>query len=80
MEQSFQFTGIDGREHNVTFDILQSDGEYRSYGIRACMTSGSKTEEEAEVKERFITYAEAEATVKMLCHYQVMPCTLRDII
>ncbi len=80
MEQSFQFTGIDGQEHSVTFSVLETDGEYRVYGIRACMTSDGRIEETAEVKERFITLGEAEATVRMLCHYQVMPCTLRDII
>ena len=80
MEDSFIFTDIDGQVHSVTFSILHTDGEYRVYGIRACMTSNEKVERVEEATERFITLAEAEATLKMLCHYQVMPCTLRDVI
>lgn len=80
MKQKFEFTDIDGESHMVEFEVIHNEGEYRVYGIRACMTSGGVVQENAEVRERFITLAEAEATLGMLCECQVMPCTLRDVI
>ena len=80
MEESFQFIDMDGQAHQVVFTVIHTEGEFRVYGVRACMISDGAIERVEEVTERFITLNEAKETLKMLCHYQVMPCTLRDVI
>jgi len=80
MKQGFTFADEEGAFHSVEFSLLQDEGEIRTYGIQAQMKKDGVEEESASVKERFITREEAEATIQMLCKYQVMPCTLKDVI
>lgn len=80
METKFEFTDMDGALHTVTFSVIETEHEYRRYGIEACMLDGGVIKETVQARERFITPGEAEATLKMLCDCQVMPNTLRDVI
>ncbi|MBR5152345.1 MAG: hypothetical protein IKW60_02315 [Clostridia bacterium] len=80
MNQEFSFTDMEGTLHQVAFSLLHTEGEFRTYGIQATMYRDGQVEEHASVTERFITREEAEATVAMLCKYQVLPCTLKDIV
>ena len=66
MEESFQFIDMDGQTHQVVFTVLHTEGEFRVYGVRACMISDGTIERVEEVTERFITLAEAEATIERI--------------
>lgn len=81
MEREFCFTDILGNDNKVRFTVIKTDADFRCYGIRAEQfdDSGRKTDI-AVAAERFITEAEAEQTLHMLCDNTVMPCTLCDII
>ncbi len=80
METKFEFTDMDGVEHTVEFSVIETEHEYRRYGIQACMLEDGVVKETVQARERFITLGEAKATLKMLCACQVMPNTLRDVI
>ncbi len=80
VDYGFEFMDTDGVLHKVEFSLLQTEGEFRTYGIQARMSKDGTEEEVALATERFITREEAEATITMLCKYQVMPCTLKDVI
>lgn len=80
MKQSFCLTGEDGQNYQITFTVIHTEDECRCYGIRACMETGGEVIRQEEETARFITLAEAEAVVKMLCRYQVMPCSLHDVL
>ena len=80
MKQTFAFTDIDGIPHDVEFELIQTPGEFRTWGIRGSLLTHGVPEETAEVTERYITRGEAEATLSMLCQCQVMPCTLKDVL
>ena len=80
MKETFGFTDIDGKTHAVEFSIIQTEADYRTYGIRACLITDGEVTESKEATERFITLPEAEATVKMLQECEVMPSTLCQIL
>ena len=81
MKDKFIFVDIEGEENTVTFEIVETDSEYRRYGISTRQINQSgQIVDSAVAKERFITKAEAEAVTEMLCKCQVMPCTLCDVI
>lgn len=81
MEGEFSFTDIMGDKNKVRFKVVQNEADYRKYGIYAEQLDDSdRLIDSVAAEERFITKTEAEMTIGMLCEYQVMPCTLCDII
>lgn len=78
MRESFRIVTEDREELFVDFTIIKEDNVQKPYGIYACIR-GDKNDS-AFAKRRFFTYAEAIATVDMLCRYEVTPCTLCEII
>ena len=74
MRENFKFTTEYGDENTVKFTIVKDEDAERPYGISAVIC------ETGVASERYFTYAEAIAVIDMLCRYQVMPCTLCDII
>lgn len=77
---NYQFKDIDGEQNLVEMEILYCESSDKPYGIKAKIFRDGELQETAEAKERFYTLAEAEKTMKMLCRFQVTPCTLCDII
>lgn len=81
MKDRFEFMDIDGEENSVTFEIVQTEADYRIYGIGSKQfNKKGQVVDSALAAERFITRAEAEAIIDMLCDCCVMPCTLCDVV
>ncbi len=80
MGEFFDFQDEDGEVCRVEFELLDSGESLRRYGIRARLFREGSLAETAEATERFMTREEAEQTAKMLCRFQVTPCTLCDIV
>lgn len=81
MEDIFSFTDIMGEDNTVEFKVIKTDADYRKFGICAKQyDKNGKLIDSANAEERFITETEATETIRMLCEYQVMPCTLCDIL
>ena len=80
MKLSYEFLDENGEENQVTFGIIQERNAIRPYGIRAEIFRNGKLAETAEATERFLSSAEAEQVMKLLCRFQVTPCTLCDVI
>ncbi len=74
------FQDEDGETCRVEYTVLDAEKPGWRYGIRARLFRKGNPVETAEATERFLTRTEAEQTMKMLCRYQVTPCTLCDVI
>ena len=80
MGEFFDFLDEEGAQYRVEFEIVESKEKLRRYGIRAMLLRDGTIRDEALAKERFLTRCEAEQAIKMLCRFQVTPCTLCQII
>ncbi|MBO5364684.1 MAG: hypothetical protein J6A56_04400 [Clostridia bacterium] len=80
MGRSFEFQDGDGVCYRVRFTVLEETEGFRRYGIRAEIFRQGAFQESTEAPGRFLTCAEAEQTIEMLCRFQVTPCTLCDVI
>lgn len=79
MVLKFEFRDTEDECCKVRLETTENPNAKRPYGIWAEIDcNGNK--QEAEAKERFYTYEEAEEVIKMLCREKVTPCTLNDII
>lgn len=78
--KGFDFCDEEDRLYRVQFEVLNDGGSHRPYGIGATIYTDGKRIETTEARNRFFTRAEAEENIKMLCEFQVTPCTLRDVI
>ena len=78
--KGFDFRDEGDRLYRVQFEVLNDGGSRRPYGIGATIYTDGKRIETTEARNRFFTRAEAEENIKMLCKFQVTPCTLRDVI
>ncbi len=78
--KGFDFRDGGDRLYRVQFEVLNDGGSRRPYGIGATIYTDGKRIETTEARNRFFTRAEAEENIKMLCKFQVTPCTLRDVI
>lgn len=76
----FTFCDTDGADNLVEYRVLESEGSFKRYGIVARIISDEKVVEEESVESKFFTREEAEETIKMLCKFQVTPCTLKDVV
>lgn len=77
MRESFKLVCEDGKEIIVEFTVVRDAAAEKPYGISASI-SGSG--ENSVAAQRFYTYAEAVASIDMLCRHQVTPCVLCDVI
>lgn len=80
MGEFFNFQDEEGEACRVEFELLDSEKSIWRYGIRARLFRQGNLTETAEATERFLTREEAEQTIKMLCQFQVTPCTLCDVV
>ncbi len=80
MGNTFDFRDEEGECYRVSFTILEEDEGLFRYGIRSEIFRQGISKDCTEVAGRFLTRAEAEKTVEMLCRFQVTPCTLCDVI
>ncbi len=80
MGKFFDFQSEEGESYQVRFEILEDRKATRPYGIRAEIFREGILVEGADAPERFLTRAEVNETIEMLCRFQVTPCTLCDII
>lgn len=80
MGEFFDFLGEDGVAYRVEFELVDETEKFRRYGVRAKMFCGGILQDEAVALGRFLTRTEAEQTMRMLCKFQVTPCTLCDIV
>lgn len=78
--KEFDFRDEEDRLYRVQFEVLNDGESHRPYGIGATIYADGKRIETTEARNRFFTRAEAEENIKMLCKFQVTPCTLRDVI
>ena len=79
MRESFKIQTENGKLLTVVFTIIKDTNSQKPYGIASKILETGK-DDIFIASHRFFTYAEAIATVDMLCRFQVMPCTLNDII
>ncbi len=82
MMNSYVFATEKGDEAEVVFDIIKSDSSLNGkiYGISATITVNGVETETRTVSDKFFTRDEAAENIKMLCKYQVTPCTLADVL
>lgn len=78
--KGFDFRDEEDRLCRVQFEVLDDEENHRPYGIGATIYAYGKLIETTQARNRFLTRAETEETIKMLCKFQVTPCTLRDVI
>lgn len=78
--KGFDFCDEEDQLYRVQFEVLEDGGNRRPYGIGATIYADGKQIETTKARNRFFTRTEAEENIKMLCKFQVTPCTLRDII
>lgn len=77
MRESFKLVCENGKEIVVEFTVVKEDVAEKPYGISANIRGSV---EKSVATRRFYTYAEAVASIDMLCRNQVTPCTLCDVI
>ena len=79
---SYVFATEKGDEAEVVFDIIKSSDYLtkKIYGISATISVDGIVTETKTVSDKFFTFDEAKECIKMLCRYQVTPCTLTDVL
>ncbi len=80
MNMNYVFTDEDGKCQTVELRMICAESGTRRYGVEASLIHNESVVETETAEERFITEKEAEETMKMLCDFQVTPCTLCDVI
>lgn len=80
MGQSFTFCDEEGRTLRVEFCSAVTEDRVRPYGICGRLYQGDQLLEERETGGRFLTEEETCRTIEMLCHFQVTPCTLCEVL
>lgn len=76
----FDFCDEEQETCHVEFELLETEESIWRYGIRAKLFRNGELAETSEVTERYLTKEEAKEMMKVLCQFQVTPCTLQDIV
>lgn len=80
MKMNYEFTDEEGRCQTVELQMICTGDGIRRYGVEARLIHNEEVLETEAAEERFLTEEEAAETMKMLCDFQVTPCTLCDVI